>query len=144
MTNPHRSHSNSASSQAGFETALQEFDDALRDRRSQDIMDLFAEDCKALIHHQDTIVGRDAVGEAFRRYFDVFPTSAYAPDYDVVDVVGDRAYVLGSFQETLRPSSSGPLTRVFGRVVLFWSRIEGKWLVTRLLTARSSPEQIGE
>lgn len=144
MTNPHPSHDNSAPSQVEFEAVLQEFDDAFRGGRSQDFIGFLAEDCSALIHHQETIVGRDAVGEAFHQVFDMFDTSAYAPYYDVVDVVGDRAYVLGSFRETLRPSKGGPSISVSGRVVLFWSRIEGEWLVTRLLTARSSPDQIEE
>lgn len=89
-------------------------------------------------------MGSEAVGEAFKNYFDTLDDSSYLPDYDVIDVVGDKAYVMGSFRETLNPSDGGPMISVSGRVVLFWSRFEDRWIITRLLTARSSPDQIEE
>lgn len=144
MSNPQPSHDDLIPSQVGLEAALKEFDDALRERRSQDIIGLLADGCKALIHHQETIVGREAVWKAFKNYFNSLDDSAYLPDYDVVDVIGNRAYVLGSFRDTLHPSDGGPVVSVFGRVVLFWSRVEGQWLITRLLTARSAPDQLDE
>jgi ketosteroid isomerase-like protein len=125
-----------------FEEALQRFDDAFRSGHAQDFIDFFAEDCRALFHHQATIEGREAVGEAFRQILSMFDTSAYEPDYDVADVTGDQAYVLGSFREVLRPREGGSSVQVFGRVVLFWRRIGGEWLVTRLLTARSAPDEV--
>jgi ketosteroid isomerase-like protein len=125
-----------------FEEALRRFDEALRNGQTQDILDFLAEDCRALIHHQATIEGREAVGGAFKQFFGTFDISAYEPDYDVVDVMGNQAYVLGSFHEVLRPREGSFTVQVFGRVVLFWRRIGGEWLMTRLLTARSAPDQV--
>jgi ketosteroid isomerase-like protein len=125
-----------------FEEALRRFDDTFRSGQAQEIIDFFAEDCRALIHNQATIEGREAVGEAFKQFFGMFDTPVYVPDYDIVDVMGDQAYVLGSFQEVLRPRQGEPTVQIFGRVVLFWRRIGGEWLETRLLTARSAPDQV--
>jgi ketosteroid isomerase-like protein len=125
-----------------FEEALRRFDEALRSGQAQDILDFLAEDCRAFIHHQATIEGREAVGEAFQQFFGTFDISVYEPDYDVVDVIGDQVYVLGSFHEVLRPREGRSTVQVFGRVVLFWRRIGGEWLMTRLLTARSAPDQV--
>jgi ketosteroid isomerase-like protein len=125
-----------------FEEALRRFDQALRNGQTQDIIDFLAEDCRALIPYQATIMGREAVGEAFKQFFGTFDISAYEPDYDVVDVMGDQAYVLGSFYEVLRTREGRSTVQIFGRVVLFWRRIGGEWLMTRLLTARSAPDQV--
>jgi ketosteroid isomerase-like protein len=125
-----------------FEEALRRFDDTFKSGQAQDVIDLLAEDCRALIHHQATIEGREAVGEAFQRFFGMFEVFAYEPEYDVVDVVRDQAYVLGSFRQVLRPREGGSTVQVFGRAVLFWRRIGGEWLMTRLLTARSAPDQV--
>jgi ketosteroid isomerase-like protein len=127
-----------------FEEALRRFDNVFKSGQAQDVIDLIAEDCRALIHHQETIDGREAVVEAFQQFLGMFDISAYESDYDVVDVISDQAYVLGSFREVLRPREGGSTVQIFGRVVLFWQRIGGEWLMTRLLTARSSPDQIEE
>ncbi len=125
-----------------FEEALRRFDDTFKTAQAQDVIDILAEDCRALIHYQAMIEGREAVGEAFQRFFGMFEVSAYEPEYDVVDVIGDQAYVLGSFRQTLQPREGGSTVQVFGRIVLFWRRIGGSWLMTRLLTARSAPDQV--
>jgi ketosteroid isomerase-like protein len=125
-----------------FEEALRSFDDTLRTGQAQEITGMFAEDCCALIHYQAAIQGREAVVEAFNQFFGTFEVSVYEPDYDVIDVMGDQAYVLGSFREVLQPRKGGSVVQVFGRIVLFWRRIAGEWRVTRLLTARSAPDQV--
>lgn len=125
-----------------FEETRRRFDDTFKSGQTHDVIDVLVEDCRALIHHQATIEGREAVGEAFRQFFGMFEVSAYEPDYDVVDVIGDQAYVLGSFRQVLRFREGGSTVQVFGRVVLFWRRIGSEWLMTRLLTARSAPDQV--
>jgi ketosteroid isomerase-like protein len=87
-------------------------------------------------------VGRGGAGRAFGRVFEMFDTSDYTPGYEVIEVHGDQAYVLGAFEETLSPRSGEHGTRVHGRVVLFWARDkEEGWRVTRLLTGRSAPDE---
>ncbi|MGH2704560.1 MAG: YybH family protein [Acidimicrobiia bacterium] len=125
-----------------FAEALKKLDDAFRSGRSPDFIDFFAEDSRVLWHNQGPIEGREAVREAFQQVFGMFDTSAYEPEYDIVDVIGDQAYVLGSFREVLRPHEGGSSVHVSGRIVLFWRRTGGRWLVTRMLTARSASEQV--
>jgi ketosteroid isomerase-like protein len=59
----------------------------------------------------------------------------------VVDVHGDRGYVLGSFDEVLRGRGGTTGIRVRGRVVHFWRRLEGRWRIEMLLTGRSAPDE---
>lgn len=127
-----------------IDQALRRFDDAFTVDRAHDVTDLLAEDCRALVHLQDPVEGRDAVVAAFERFFAAFEPIVYESDYDVADVAGDRAYVLGSVHQVLRPHTGGPNVEVYGRVVLFWRRSGGQWLITRMLTARSAPDRIEE
>ena len=74
--------------------------------------------------------------------FDGFDTSAYEPRYESIDVHGNRAYVLASFDELLRPRNGQPGILINGRAVHFWrSESDGTWRIVRLLTARSAPEE---
>jgi len=86
-------------------------------------------------------VGKDGAGRAFGQVLEMFDTSDYTPRYEVIEVHGDRAYVLGPFEETLSPRSGESGTQVHGRVVLFWARDEEGWRVTLLLTGRSAPDE---
>jgi ketosteroid isomerase-like protein len=85
---------------------------------------------------------KEAIRAHFDWIFDHFDTSAYAPRYDIIDVHGDQAYILASFDEVLRPKDGHPGIRIHGRAVHFWRRDpDGAWRVLRLLTARSAPEE---
>ncbi len=122
--------------------ALEAFDRAFIEGHTEELSTLFANDAQLLLHHQPAIVGRQAITEAWRETFADFDTSAYAPSYETVEVHTDRAYVLGSFTEVLRPRDGGPGLRVIGRIVLFWRREpDGRWRVTRVLTSRSAPDE---
>jgi ketosteroid isomerase-like protein len=88
------------------------------------------------------VIGKEAIRAHFDWVFDGFDTSAYAPRYEIIDVHGDRAYVLASFDEVLRPKDGQPGIRIHGRAVHFWRRErDGAWRILRLLTARSAPEE---
>lgn len=88
-------------------------------------------------------MGKQAVRASFASVFASFDTSAYEPRYEMIDVHGDRAYVLASFEEVLRPRDGQPGIRVHGRIVQFWRREEdGEWRVVVLLTARSAPDEL--
>ena len=89
-----------------------------------------------------TVTGREAIRASFGQVFDQFDTSAYQPQYEIIDVRGNRAYVLVSFDEVLRPRDGQPGIRIRGRAVHFWRRErDGAWRILRLLTARSAPEE---
>jgi len=118
-------------------TSLGSFDRAFIGGRAEELGALFDDDAQLLLHNQAAIVGRQSITEAFRETFATFDTSAYEPNYDMVEVHTDRAYVLGSFTEVLRPREGGPGLAVPGRIVLFWRREpHGVWRVTRALTSR--------
>jgi ketosteroid isomerase-like protein len=121
---------------------LDAFDHAFMEGRAEEVGGLFADDGQLLLHQQPAIVGRQAVTEAFRETFAGFDTSAYRPNYDTVEVHTDRAYVLGSFTEVLRPREGGPGLRVAGRLVFFWRRgPDGGWRITHALSSRSAPDE---
>ena len=91
---------------------------------------------------QETITGKEAISASFGQVFDQFDTSAYQPRYEIIDVRGNRAYVLVSFDEVLRPRDGQPGIRVRGRAVHFWRRENGAWRIVMLLTGRSAPDEV--
>jgi hypothetical protein len=64
-------------------------------------------DAYQLLNNLEAVVGRDAIQRDFAQLAAAFDTSAYAPRYDIIDVHDDHAYVLGSFDEALRPRAGG-------------------------------------
>jgi ketosteroid isomerase-like protein len=131
-----------SSPRAEVEEALRGFDEAFRRGDLDELARFFASDIQLLVHQQEAIVGKDDAGRAFGQVLEMFDTQSYAPRYEVIEVHGDRAYVLGPFEETLSPRSGEPGIRVHGRAVLFWRRDEEGWRITRLLTARWAPDEL--
>jgi len=127
--------------EAELRGAIEAFDRAFSEGRSDDFSRFFAPDARILIHQEDPLVGRDAIRTAFSALFEGYDTSDYEPHYEVIDVHGDSGYVLGSFTEVLRPRDGTSGTRVHGRVVQFWRQEEGGWRIEILLTGRSTPDE---
>jgi uncharacterized protein (TIGR02246 family) len=122
--------------------AVEALDRAWRDGLAEEFGDLLAEDAVQLLNNQEAVVGREAIKQGFARTAAAFDLSNYAPEYDLIDVHGDHAYVLGSFDEVLRPGTGGPGRRVQGRLVVFWRREpNGRWRIVRFLTGRSAPDE---
>jgi uncharacterized protein (TIGR02246 family) len=122
--------------------AIEAFDRAFSEGQLDELLAFFASDAQLLIHQQEAVIGREAIRSSFAGVFDDFDTSSYETRYDVIDVHGDRAYALASFDEVLRPQDGRPGIRIHGRVVHFWRRErEGTWRITRLLTSRSAPDE---
>ncbi|MGH8925317.1 MAG: YybH family protein [Acidimicrobiia bacterium] len=104
---------------------------------------LFTDDAEVLLHEQPKLVGTAAIREMFIELFATIDTSEFEIDYDVVDIHGDRAYVLAAFRETLQPKAEGPAIVIDGRIVCFWQQEPDKeWKVTRVLTGRAGPDCI--
>jgi ketosteroid isomerase-like protein len=142
QTNRSRASANAEGQRHALLAALEAFDRAFIEGRADELGALFADDAKLLLHYQPAIVGRRSITEAFRETFAAFDTSAYEPTYEIVEVHTDRAYVLGSFTEVLRPREEGTGLAVAGRVVSFWRReLGGVWRTIRVLTSRSAPDE---
>ncbi len=126
-----------------FDRALATFNEAFAAGDAQTLIDLFSEDAKALQHEESALIGRAAIEQMLTDLFALVDTAAFEVDYDTVDVHHDRAYVLATFHETLRPRDGvAPAIDVDGRLVCFWQRDEGgTWRVARLLTSRASPDR---
>lgn len=126
-----------------LDRALTTFSRAFAAGDAKAFVGLFAEDARALMHEQPALVGRDGIGQMFTELFAMVDTAGFEVDYDIVDLHDDRAYVLATFRETLRPKDGASAIDVDGRIVCFWHREgDGTWKVTRLLTGRASPDRI--
>ncbi len=128
---------------AQLQTSIEAFDRSFSEGRLNEFSAFFAGDAQLLIHLQEPVVGSGAIRDSFAEVFDGFDTSAYEPRYEFVEVHGDRAYVLLSFDEVLRPRDGTAGIRVRGRAVQFWRRDgRGTWRIVRLLTSRSAPDEM--
>jgi ketosteroid isomerase-like protein len=126
--------------EAELSETIDSFDRAFSEGRLDEFSAGFADDAQLLIHQQETITGKEAISASFGQVFD--DTSAYQPRYEIIDVRGNRAYVLVSFDEVLRPRDGQPGIRVRGRAVHFWRRENGAWRIVMLLTGRSAPDEV--
>lgn len=106
-----------------------------------DLMEsLLADDAELYWHHRETIAGRAEVGAAFRLLFSTTDTSAWNAHHHTLEVHETAAYAVADFSEDLIPLDGTPGRRVHGRAVFFLRRIGDRWLFTRLLSARSAPD----
>jgi ketosteroid isomerase-like protein len=122
--------------------SLDAFDRAFAEGRPEEFSAFFADDAQLLLNNLETVIGGEAIGALFAGAFEAFDYSAYEVQYDIIDVHGDQAYVLGSYDELICPWDGGAGTRVDGRIVYFWrAESDGTWKVVRALTARSAPDQ---
>jgi uncharacterized protein (TIGR02246 family) len=129
---------------AELREAIDAFDRAFAGGRLDRFSAFFADDARLLLHQQEEVFGKDGIVVAFAEVFHGFDTSAYEPRYEIIDVKGDRGYVLLSFDEVLRPRTGDPGIRVHGRAVHFWHREDdGSWRIRALLTSRSAPDDPG-
>lgn len=128
-------------SASGFDETLGEFDRAFAEGDADAFAGLLDDTVELHWNEQPTVHGRSEVAGAFREVFAAFDTSAFEPTHHTVEVHADSAYVMSDFTESLRPRDGGPAIDVKGRLVVFWRMAQGRWLVTRILTARSAPDQ---
>jgi ketosteroid isomerase-like protein len=91
----------------------------------------------------EDIVGREAIRQAFVDFVGTFHTVSWQPSYQVVEVLGDRAFLLGRFVERREVRGSGDVERVPGRLVLVCRReADGAWRITHAMTSRYGEETI--
>jgi ketosteroid isomerase-like protein len=131
-----------AAGTAELRESLNAFDRAFAEGAIEEVSAFFADDAQVLLNNSEAIIGGEAIRAFFGGFLSAFDTSAYEAQYDITDVHGDQAYVLGSFDELLCPRGGGTGTRVHGRIVLFWrAQRDGTWKIERILTGRSAPDQ---
>ena len=105
----------SESEVASLREAIEAFDRAFAEGRFEDFLETFADDARLLVHEEAPVRELDAIRSAFCPVFEQIEAAEYRPRYEVVDVHGDRAYVLGSFDEVLRARGGTTGIRVQGR-----------------------------
>jgi ketosteroid isomerase-like protein len=98
--------------EAELSETIDSFDRAFSEGGLDEFLAGFADDAQLLIHQQETVTGKEAIRASFGQVFDQFDTSAYQPRYEIIDVRGNRAYVLVSFDEVLR-QETGSLASAF-------------------------------
>lgn len=91
-----------------FDKALTTFNRAFAAGDAEPFIGLFAEDARVLLHEHPALVGRADIGQMFIELFATVDTAGFEVDYNIVDFHDDRAYVLATFRETLRPKDGAP------------------------------------
>lgn len=100
-----------------LDEALTTFSRSFATGDGETFVGLFTKDAKALLHEEPALVGAAAIRDMFMRLFAKVDTAGFEVYYDTIDVQGDRAYVLASFRETLRPKDGTSAIRVDGRIL---------------------------
>jgi uncharacterized protein (TIGR02246 family) len=141
MSDPDRLASGPADGALGqVHAALQAFDRCFVAGDADGLTDLFAADAQMLLLHSAPIVGRESIRGPWRRTFARFDTSAWRTDPLIVEVHGDRAYVLAVYTETLVPYADDPSQSISGRLVQFMRRDpDGAWRFSLVLNSHVRP-----
>jgi uncharacterized protein (TIGR02246 family) len=126
-----------SASDPGVAGLLAAYDAAFAADRADDVAELFAEDARLQWPEEEDIVGREAIRQAFSAFVDQFHTVSWEPSYQLAEVHGDQAFLLGRFVERREVRRTGELERVPGRLVLVCRRqADGAWRITHAMTCR--------
>lgn len=121
----------------GVASLLAAYDAAFAADDADDVAELFAVDARLQWPEMEDIVGREAIRQAFADFVEVFHTLSWQPSYQVAEVLGDRAFLLGRFVERREVRHTGEVERVPGRLVLVCRREDdGAWRITHAMTSR--------
>jgi len=124
-------------SDPGVARLLAAYDAAFAADRADEVAELFAEDARLQWPEEEDIVGREAIRQAFTAFVDQFHTVSWEPSYQLAQVHGDQAFLLGRFVERREVRGTGELERVPGRLVLVCRRdADGAWRITHAMTSR--------
>ncbi len=129
-------------SRVELEAAQRAFDDLFRHDAGAALAGCFADDARLLWPEGPAIIGPEAIGQAFAEFAAAFETVSFVPSYDLVEVEGSLAVVVGSFIETRRSRDAHVIERVYGRVAYSWRLEAGRWRCTRLMTSRYAPTEV--
>lgn len=129
-------------SRADLEAAQRSFDKLFRRDAGATLAQWFAEDAQLLFPEEAPITGPVAIGRAFAEFAMAFETISFEPVYDLVEVEGPLAVVMGTFIKIRRSREEPVVQRVHGRVVYTWRLDNGSWRCTRLMTSRYAPNEV--
>ncbi len=108
-----------------------------------EMAELFSEDARLMWPGEEDIVGREAITSAFAEFFGQFTTLSYLPDRQIVEVCGNKVFIIGRFIEDFVPKTGGQVQRVHGRLVELWSQTENSdWKISLLLTGRYAENEM--
>ena len=118
------------------------FDDAFSQDQASEMGQFFSTDACLMWPEMEDFVRRDAIQAAFEELIGKFTTIAWQPGWTLIKVFGEEAVVIGRFIEDRAPRAIGAATRVFGRLVEYWSLgADGIWRIDLALTSRYAEEQ---
>jgi uncharacterized protein (TIGR02246 family) len=121
----------------GLAQLLAAYDTAFAADDADGVAQLFAADARLQWPEMEDIVGREAIREAFVEFVETYHTVSWQPSYQVVDVNGDRAFLLGRFTEVREVRGSGEVEHVPGRLVLVCRReADAAWRIVIAMTSR--------
>jgi uncharacterized protein (TIGR02246 family) len=121
----------------GVAGLLAAYDAAFAADRADEVAELFAQDGRLQWPEEEDIVGREAIRQAFTAFVNQFHTVSWEPSYQLAEVHGDQAFLLGRFVERREVRRTGELERVPGRLVLVCRReAGGAWRITHAMTSR--------
>lgn len=126
---------------ASVRESLAAFDSAFAGGDADALDALLDQEVQLMWHLHPTISGREAVTSAFRELFDHVDTSEWKPAHHTVEASNTGAYLISDFTESLMPRDGSAGVHVSGRAVMFFRSVGDRWLITRVLTARSAPDE---
>ena len=125
--------------------AMEAFDRAFREHRPDDLAAMYAQDGRLMFPLMEDIVGRQPIAEVFTQFMSAYETESNELEREVIDICGERAYVLGRFIEVRTPRDGRPTEKVYGRIVEVWRHTDdGGWEVLHVMTGRYAETELLE
>ena len=121
----------------GLAGLLAAYDAAFAADRADDVAELFADDARLQWPRRRTSsVAKRSAWPSPSSWIE-FHTVSWEPSYQVAEVHGERAFLLGRFVELRAVRRSGELERVPGRLVLVCRQEgDGAWRITHAISSR--------
>jgi uncharacterized protein (TIGR02246 family) len=117
--------------------ALDAFDRAFAAGDAQAYASLFTADGRLLLLFADPVEGRDAILDDSIATFATWDTSAWRTERLLVDVLGERAWSLSTYSETLVHRTEGRRRVIRGRLLHVLRREPDGWRVELAMNAHS-------
>src|SRR5690349_13705016 len=113
---------NDADQDESLKAAHKQLVDALRKNDASAITALYADDVVFMAPNDQSIYGKDEVGEWFREYTAHFTIKSLVETELHVIMLGDCAIMRWCYQVAIHPKSGGERILDEGRLMLIWNR----------------------